>query len=147
MNFWPDYSKLMLLLYPESQPTVAVSLTWHLLPGQVIAGQLYLTVITFPVFLFFLGSLPLSSQSESFKSQLKCYLLCEVLFDTPLPKENQFLPTQNSHNNLLILLFLPLMPSHTPQLEDRDDPLLYFSIPKNLEKGRRGWRRTWGKKG
>ena len=97
-----------------------------------------MTVITFPVFLFFLDSLPLSNQFESFKSQLKCYLLCEVLIDTPLPRENQFLPTQKSHNNLLILLFLPLMPSHTLQLEDRDDPLLYFSIPKNLEKGRRG---------
>lgn len=50
---------------------------------QVMAGQIYSTMITFPVSLYFLDSLSLSNQFESFKSQLKCFLLCEALCDTP----------------------------------------------------------------
>lgn len=108
---------------------------------QVMAGQIHLTATLFPIFLSFPHSLSLRNQFQSFQCQLRCHLLCEAFFDTSLSSRNQLLPPQNTHNNLLALLFyIPMSPFHLQQLENRHlcsdhHPLFYYFTPKS-RKGR-----------
>lgn len=130
-SFWTNASLIFTVSAHSCCFADLTPATW-----QVTARQMYLTMITFPVFLSFLFFCIIKQSHLVIQETAQTLPAVWSLFDTSLTSQSQFLPPQNSCNNLFILLFF-LPDTFMPPTAGRQRcSLILLFYPKEPRRGR-----------